>query len=99
MQCTNSVEDKPNELSNEIVCHISHLKTKLMHDFPDDGSCAYSTNPFFIDPADLPVGTREQEELTDIQTDKTAKIKHKLSYKVLVKHGIIVPSLACHAVP
>jgi len=62
-----SVEDKPNdELSNEIVCLLSHLNIEFMHYFPGVASCAYSTNPFFIDPANLPVGTGEQDELTDI---------------------------------
>ena len=34
-------------------------------------------DPSSVDPADLPVGTREQERLIDIQTDETAKTKHK----------------------
>ena len=62
-----SVEDKPNDkFSEEIVCHISQLKMELMHYFPDVTSCAYSINPFFFDPADIPVGTGEQKELIDI---------------------------------
>ena len=73
-----SVEDKPNdEFSEEIVCHLSQLKKELMHYFPDVTSCAYCINPFFFDPAYLPVGTVKEEELIDIQTDKAAKIKHK----------------------
>ena len=48
-----------------------------MHYFPDVTSCTYSINPFFGDPADLPVGNGEQEERIDIQTDDAAKIKHK----------------------
>ena len=48
-----------------------------MHYFPDVTSCAYCINPFFVDPANLPVGTGEEEELIDIQTDKAAKINHK----------------------
>ena len=48
-----------------------------MHYFPDVTSCAYSIKPIFGNPADLPVGTGEQEKLIDIQTDETAKIKHK----------------------
>ena len=36
-----SVEDKPSdELSNEIVRHLSHLKAELMRHFPDVASCA-----------------------------------------------------------
>ena len=58
-----SVEDKLNdEFSEEIVCHFSQLKKELMHYFPDVTSCAYCINPFFVDPADLPVGTGEEEE-------------------------------------
>ena len=72
-----SVEDKPNdEFSEEIVCPLLQLKKELMHYFPDVTSCAYCINPFFVDPADLPVGTGE-EELIDIQTDEAAKINHK----------------------
>ena len=48
-----------------------------MHYFPDATSCIYSINPFFVDSADLPVGTGEQVELIDIQIDEAAKIKHK----------------------
>ena len=74
----NSFEDKPNhEFSEEIVCHLSQLKKELMHYLPDFTCCSYSIKPFFVDPADLPVGTGEQEEVIDIQTDEGAKIKHK----------------------
>ena len=62
-----SVEDKSNdEFSEEIVCHLSQLKKELMHYFPNVSSCAYSINPFFVDPADMHVGTGEQKELIDI---------------------------------
>ena len=64
-------------ISNEIIDHLSQLKTELLNYFPDVACCAYSINPFFIDPADVPVGTGEQEKLIDIQTDETAKTKHK----------------------
>ena len=64
-------------ISNEIIDHLSQLKTKLLSYFPDAACCAYSIYPFFIDPPDVPVRTGEQEELIDIQTDETAKIKHK----------------------
>ena len=71
-----SIEDKPNDqFSEEIVCHLLQLKKELMYDFPDVTSCAYSINLFFVDPADLPVGTGEQE-LKDIHTEEAAKIKH-----------------------
>ena len=73
-----SVEDKSDdEFSEEVVRHLLQLKKELMHYFPDVTSCAYCINPFFVDPAALPVGTEELEELIDNQTDETAKIKHK----------------------
>ena len=64
-------------ISIEIVCHLSQLKMELMHYFPDVVSSAYSINPFLIDSADVAVGTGEKEKLKDVQTNKTAKIKHK----------------------
>ena len=73
-----SVEKIPDGgISNEIIDHLSQLKTELLNCFPDVACCAYSINPFLIDPADVHVGTGEQEELIDIQTVETAKIKHK----------------------
>ena len=62
-----SVEKIPDGvISNEIIDHLSQLKTELLIYFPDVACCAYSINPFFIDPADVPVGTGEQQELIDI---------------------------------
>ena len=97
------VENKPNdEFSEEIVCHLSQLKKELVHYFPDATSCVDSINPFFVDSADLPVGTREQVELINIQTDKAAKIKHK-EYSCLINFWLsmksLYPNLATHAVP
>ena len=48
-----------------------------MHYFADVVSCTYAVNPFCTDPALLPVGTGEQEEIIDIQVDDTAKAKQK----------------------
>ena len=74
----NIFESEPNdEFAQEIVHHLSLLKAELKHYFPDLTCCAYITNPFSVDPVDLPVGTGEQEELIDIQADDTAKTKHK----------------------
>ena len=42
---------------------FSQLKKLLMHNSPSVTSWAYSINLFFVDPADLRVGTGEQEEL------------------------------------
>ena len=73
-----SVEKNPDVgISNEIIDHLSQLKTELLNYFPDVACSAYSINPFFMDPADVPVGTGEQEELIDMQTDEKAKIKKK----------------------
>ena len=77
-KCLTSVEKNPDGgIPKEIIGHLSQLKTELLNYFPDVACCAYSVNPFFIDPADASVRTGEQEELIDIQTDETAKIKHK----------------------
>ncbi|KAF2350628.1 hypothetical protein FHG87_018616 [Trinorchestia longiramus] len=73
-----TLESEPtNEFAQEIVHHLSLLKTELKHYFPDVTCCAYVANQFSVDPADLAVGTREQKELIGIQTDETAKMKHK----------------------
>ena len=97
-----SVEDIPNdEFSEEIVCHLSQLQAELMHYFPDATSCVYCINPFFVDPPNLPVGTEEQEELIDIQSDKKAKIKHKecsCSLNFWLSMTSSYPNLATHAV-
>ena len=63
--------------SQEIVHHLSLLKTELKHYFPEVTCCAYITNSFSVDPADLSVGIGEQEALIDTQSEKTAKAKHK----------------------
>ena len=77
-KCLTFVEKNPDDgISEEIISHLSQLKTELLNYLPDIGCCAYSINPFYIDPADVLVETGEQEELINIQTDETAKIKHK----------------------
>ena len=98
-----SVEDKPNdEFSKKIVCNLSQLKKELMHYFAGVTSCADCINPFFVDPADLPVGIGEKEELIDIQTDEAAKIKHKesgCSINICLSMESSCPNLATHTVP
>ena len=98
-----SVEDKPNDkFSEEIFCHLSQLKKEWMHYFPDVSSGAYCTNPFFVDRADLPVGTEEEEELIDIQTDEAAKIKHKecgCLINMWLSMESLYPNQATQAVP
>ena len=67
---------EPNDqLSQEIHDHLKLLRMELLHYFPDLVSCTYAVNPFCIDPALLPVGTGEQEEIIDTQVDDTAKSK------------------------
>ena len=106
MQCSNLlalVENTPNdEFFEEIVCRLSLLKKELMHYFSDATSWVYSINPFFVDSADLSVGTGEQIERIDIQTDEAAKIKHKessCSIKFWLNMKSLYPNLATHAVP
>ena len=97
------VEDKPDdEFSEEVVCHLLQLKKELMDYFPDVTSCAYCINPFFVDPAALPMGTEELEELTNIQTDETKKIKHMecgCHINFWLKMESSYPILATHTVP
>ena len=65
-KCLTSDEKNPDDgISEEIISHLSQLKTELLNYFPDIACCAYSINPFYIDPADMLVGTGEQE-LIDI---------------------------------
>ena len=66
-KCLTSVEKNPDGgSSKEIIGHLFQLKTELLNYFPDVACFAYSINPFFIDPADVRVGTGEQEKLIDI---------------------------------
>ena len=47
---------------------------ELMHYFPNIDSSPYVSNLFFVDPSVLLVGTGEQEEIIDIQSDEALKI-------------------------
>ena len=73
---------------------------KLLHYFPDLVSCIYAVNPFCIDPALLPVGTGEQEEIIDIQVNDTAKSKlnecFSIDFWLII--GSTYPTLAQNAV-
>ena len=51
------------------------LITKLLHYFPDAISCTDTTDPFSVDPADLPKGNEGLEEQIDIEEDQIAKTK------------------------
>ena len=98
-----SVEDKPNdEFSEEIVSYLLQLKKELMHYFPDITSCVYCIKPFFVDPADLPVGSGEQKELIDIQTDEAARFKYEefgCPINFWLSMESYYPNTATHAVP
>ena len=73
-----------------------------MQYYVDVTSCAYCINPFFVDSADLPVGTVEEEEIIDIETDQATKIKHKecgCPINIWLSMESSYPILATHAVP
>ena len=75
-QLLTTLSVEPNDqLSQEIHDHLKLLRMELLHYFSDLVSWTYAVNPFCIDPALLPVGTGEQEEIIDIQVDDTAKSK------------------------
>ncbi|XP_068215810.1 zinc finger BED domain-containing protein 5-like [Palaemon carinicauda] len=94
------IREPTDEFAQEIVHHLSLLKTELKHYFLDV-TCAYVANPFSVDPADLPVETGEQEEIIDIQADETAKTKHKECFTLnfWVNMASSYSTLARHAVP
>ena len=73
----------------------------MQHYFPDATSCAYITDPFSVDLADLLVGTGEQEELIDMQEDQTAKKQRKecSAINFWLSMASSYPTLASHAVP
>ena len=88
-----------NEVCHEIIDHLSLLNAEVRHYFPYVTCCAYMTDPF--SPANLPVGTGEQEELIDIQADQTAKTKHKDCFPINFRLSIAssYSTLASHAIP
>ena len=63
--------------SEEIASHLASLTEELEQYFPEAASYEYITNPFSVNPHDLPVGTGEQEELIDLQEYNEAKIRHR----------------------
>ena len=74
------------KLFGEICCHLKLLEAELMLYFPKIDSSSYVSNPFFVNSSVLlvgakfrkmQVGTAEQEEIIDIQSDEAAKIRHK----------------------
>ena len=89
------------DFSREITQHLSLLTAALQHYFPDITSCPYITDPFSVDPADLPVDAGEQEELIDMQEDQTAKKQRKECSAINFWLGMAssYPTLASHAVP
>ena len=87
------------DVSCYIMDHPSLLKSELMHYSPGIICCAYVTDPYCLDPADLPIGTEEQEQLNVIQVDQLAKrlvenshpayfwLRLASSYPALANHG------------
>ncbi|XP_077967023.1 zinc finger BED domain-containing protein 5-like isoform X2 [Styela clava] len=67
----------------------------------DTSCCPYVTDPFSVDPADLLVGTGEQEELIDIQEDLEAKkqCKEYSAINFWLSMASSYPTLASHAIP
>ena len=81
------------EFFQEIICYLSLLKEELVNYFLQEAGCAYIADPLCADPVNLQVGTGEQEELTDIQSNEASKVEHK-SYtrtQLLAEHGLFVP--------
>ena len=89
------------KLFQEICCHLKLLKTELIHYFPNIDISPYVSNPFFVDPSVLSVGTGEQEEIIDIQSDEVAKIKHKECFPInfWLTMSSTYPTLAQKAIP
>ena len=46
------------KLFQEICYQLKLLETELMHCFPNIHDRPYISNPFFVDPSVLPVGTK-----------------------------------------
>ena len=64
----------------KITKHLILLKDEIKHYFLNVGdaqACTYIRNPFTDKPDDLPVGTGEQEKLTDFQCDEGAPQEFK----------------------
>ena len=72
-----------------------------MHYFPNIDISPYVSNPFFVDPSVLSVGTGEQEEIIDIQSDEADKIKHKKCCPInfWLTMSSTYPTLAQKAIP
>ena len=89
------------KLFQENCCHLKLLKTEFKHYFPNKDNSAYVSNPFFVDPSFLPVGTGEQEKIIDIQSDEAAEIKHKeccpINFWLTI--STTYPTLAQKAIP
>ena len=72
-----TLKSEPNdEFAQEIIHHPTLRNVELKYYFLDMECYAYIANLFSIDPANLPVGTRYQEELIDNELYKTAMTKH-----------------------
>ena len=89
------------KLFQEICCHLKLLKTELMHYFPNIDISPCVSNPFFVNSSVLSVGTGEQEEIIDIQSDEVARIKHKECFPInfWLSMSSTYPTLAQKAIP
>ena len=72
-----------------------------MHYFPNIDSRPYVSNPLFVNPSVLSVGTGEQEEIIDIQSDEAAKIKLKECWSInfWLTMSSTYPTMAQKAIP
>ena len=62
-----SLQRQPNEkMFEEMGCHFNQHKTELGHYFPAMERCVYPINPLTINPSLSPVGTKEENDITDI---------------------------------
>lgn len=100
-ECIISLEQEASQdFGSQVSWHLSLLKHEIEHYFPEAELCPYIRNPFRVDPSDLPIGTGEQEELIDLQSDQGAHdffeaeslstfwLRMKTSYKRLAKKAV-----------
>lgn len=99
-----TLEQKPNhDFGQQVSEHLLLLKNEIEKYFHEAHLPSFVRNPFRANPSDLPIGTGEQEEIIELQSDEGAKdifemdslpsfwLKMKNSYKRL--SAIAIPIL------
>lgn len=93
-------QEASQDFGSQVSWHLSLLKHEIEHYFPEAELCPYIRNPFRVDLSDLPIGTGEQEDLIDLQSDQGAHdlfqaeslstfwLRMKTSYKRLAKKAV-----------